>query len=135
MTKASAPLTLSRIKDKEDKVAPAGYIYNNLTSHHFYPVYVTNPKYGEIRAEPHIAMATFIKYATDYMYVSGTMGIGNKIRTIPVVVGRRACFYSWMTEESWRELQQGNKHKFAVNEVLSQLGDLRLTGEINWYCN
>ena len=32
-------------------------------------------------------------------------------------------------------MTRGNEHEFAVNEVLSQLGDRRLTGEVNRYCN
>ena len=73
--------------------------------------------------EPRIAMAKYVKYATDYTYVRGTMGIGHEVHTVPVTVGRRARFYARMMEGNWRELQRGNKHEFAVNEVLSQLGD------------
>ena len=43
--------------------------------------------------------------------------------------------YTCMTEVAWRELMKGNEHKFAVNEVLNQLGDLRLMGEVNHFCN
>ena len=125
----------SKIEEEEEDVAPAGYIYNDPRSCHFYPVYVKNLKFGETRIEPKIVLASFIKYATDYTYVSGTMGIGHKIHTIPVVVGRRAHFYEKVMAEQWRQLQRGNEHKFAVNKVLTQLGDLRLTGEVNQYRN
>ena len=80
-------------------------------------------------------LASFIKYTTDYTHVSGMMGIGHEIRTIPVVVGRRACFYEKVSVEQWRQLQRGNEHEFVVNKVLAQLGDLRLTGEVNRYRN
>ena len=125
----------SRVEDEEEDVAPAGYIFNDPQCGHFYPVYIENPKYGETRTEPRIAMAKYVKYATDYTYVKGTMGIGREVRTVPVTMGRRARFYTRMTEANWRELQGGNEHEFAVNEVLSQLGDRRLTGEVNRYRN
>ena len=80
-------------------------------------------------------LTSFIKYTTDYTYVSRTMGIGHEICTIPVVVGRRAHFYEKVSAEQWRQLQRDNEHEFAVNEVLTQLGDLRLTGEVNQYRN
>ena len=113
----------SRVEDKEEDVAPAGYIFNDPQCGHFYPVYIENPKYGETRTEPRIAMAKYVKYATDYTYVKGTMRIGHEVLTVLVTVGRRARFYARMTEANWRELQRGNEHEFAVNEVLSQLGD------------
>ena len=125
----------SHVEDKEEDVAPAGYIYNDPGSRHFYPVYVKNPKYRETRIEPKIALAGFIKYATDYTYVSRTMGIGHEICTIPIVVGRQARFYKRINAEQWRQLKRGNEHEFAVNEVLTQLGDLCLTGEVNRYRN
>ena len=63
------------------------------------------------------------------------MGIGHEICMIPVMVGRHARQYTCMTEAGWRELMRGNEHKFTVNKVLNQLGDLRLTGEINCFHN
>src|ERR1700761_8140169 len=123
----------SRVEDETEDVAPAGYVFNDPQCGHFYPIYVANPKFGETRTEPHIAMAKYVKYATDYTYIRGMMGIGHEVHTIPVTVRRRACFYACMTEENWRELQRDNEHEFAVNKVLSQLGDHQLTGEVNRY--
>ena len=125
----------SRVDKAEEDVALVGYVFNDPQCRHFYPIYIKNPKFGETCTEPCIAMAKYIKYTVNYTYVKGTMGIGHAVCTNPVTVGRRARFYTRMTEANWRELQRGNKHKFAVNEVLSQLGDCRLTGEVNRYHN
>ena len=78
----------SQVEDEIDEVAPVGYIFNDPQGQHFYPIYVNNPQYSESRVEPRISIATFIKYATDYTYISRTMSIGHEIRTLPVMVGR-----------------------------------------------
>ena len=86
------------IKEEIDEVALAGYIFNDPQGLHFYPIYINNPHFGETRVEPRISITTYIKYVTDYMYISGTMGIGHEICTIPVMVGWHARQYTHMTE-------------------------------------
>ena len=90
----------TRVKEAKEDVVPVGYVFNDPQSGHFYPVYIENPKFGETRMEPHITMTKYVKYAVNYTYVKGTMGIGREVRTVPVTVGRRAHFYARMTEES-----------------------------------
>jgi hypothetical protein len=111
--------------------APVGFIYNDPDSRHFYPVFVTNPMYSRWDNEPRIVMAKYIKYSSDYIHVTGTSGTGGDERTLPVQIGRRARSYKHMTTEMWRDFRRGSNKEFAINEALANVGDPKLTGEIN----
>src|ERR1700761_7946248 len=78
-------------------------------------------------------LAKYIKYSTDYRYAYGMLKKGGEVHDLPVKVGRRACHYTCMTENNWHDLMRGNEKEFAVNKALSEIGDLRLTGEINTF--
>ncbi|KAF8259936.1 hypothetical protein EI94DRAFT_1706684 [Lactarius quietus] len=67
------------------------------------------------------------------MTVTGTQLKGAVECTVPVMVGRRSRHYSTITAEQWRTLRRDSSSEFAVNEALADLGDIRLTGEINRY--
>ncbi|KAH9168795.1 hypothetical protein EDB89DRAFT_1909022 [Lactarius sanguifluus] len=112
-------------------LAPIGFIFNNLDSRLFYPIYVANPAYEEDRSQSRTILAKWIKYDPDYTQVHGTLGRNNTIRSVPVHVGRRARNYGLMTEAKWRKLLRGADEEFAINEALTEIGDPRLTGEVN----
>ncbi|KAH9159815.1 hypothetical protein EDB89DRAFT_2175623 [Lactarius sanguifluus] len=59
------------------------------------------------------------------------LGRNNTIRSVPVHVGRRARNYGLMTEAKWKKLLRGADEEFAINEALTEIGDPRLTGEVN----
>ncbi|KAH9163685.1 hypothetical protein EDB89DRAFT_2078554 [Lactarius sanguifluus] len=114
-------------------LTPTGFIFNNPDSCLFYPIYVTNPAY-EDRSQPRTILAKWIKYDLDYTYVHGTLGRDSTLRSVPVHVGRRACNYGLMTEAKWKKLLRGADEEFAINEALMEIGDPRLTGEVNQLC-
>src|SRR6201996_2923266 len=118
---------------EEDDTAPPGYLLNDPHCRHFYPIYLANPQFGTTREEPRMILAKYIKYSTDYRYAYSMLKKGGEVRDLPVKVGRRARHYTRMTENNWRDLMRGNEKEFAVNKALSEMGDLRLTGEINTF--
>jgi hypothetical protein len=63
---------------------PAGFIVNDPDSHHYYPVYVPNPMYGNWDEQDCTKVARYIQYKSDYTYVTGTEGQGYSQHTIPV---------------------------------------------------
>ena len=78
-------------------------------------------------------LAKYIKYSTDYRYAYGMLKKGGEIRNTPVQIGRRAHHYTRMTEANWRDLMRGNEKEFAINKALTEMGDLRLWGEVNTF--
>jgi hypothetical protein len=105
---------------------PAGFIVNDPDSCHYYPVYVPNPMYGT-------KVAWYIQYQTDYTYVTGTDGQGYSCCTIPVYIGRQTNCYAPMTSSKWREFAQGAPQEFIINKAVTEMGDLRIIGEVNRY--
>src|ERR1700761_6719743 len=118
---------------EEDDTAPPGYLLNDPQSRHFYPIYLTNPQFGTTREEPQMILAKYIKYSTNYHYTYSMLKKGGEVCNIPIKVGRRTRHYTRMTENNWHDLMRGNEKEFAVNKALSEMGDLRLTGEINTF--
>jgi hypothetical protein len=113
--------------------APVGFVPNNRDGRHFYPIYVRNPKFGKWDLEPKMVITSYIKYALDYTTVTGSMGQGHEERTLPVQVGRRVQYYTAMTTAMWRDLERGSSKEFAVNDCLADIGDARITGEVNHF--
>jgi hypothetical protein len=111
---------------------PEGFIFNNEDSRLFYPLYVKDSHYNHTEGGPRLMIAPFIKYSPDFTKVTGTEGRGFEQRTTDVQIGRRNPAYTMMSTDMWRTLQKG-EHEFVVNEALSEMGDLRLTGEVNRY--
>jgi hypothetical protein len=52
-------------------------------------------------------------------------------RTVPVYIGRKACFFQKMTTGKWNDLKRGSDQEFAVNEAVTMAADPRLKGELN----
>ncbi|KAF8258039.1 hypothetical protein EI94DRAFT_1816235 [Lactarius quietus] len=121
-------------EDGQEDDAPYGFIPNDPSSHHYYPIYVPNEWYvnGKV-AEPRAVLATYIKYSPDFSTVTGTQHKGASERTVPIMVGRRSCHYSTIIKAQWKTLQQESNSKFTVNEALVDLGDIHLIGEVNCY--
>jgi hypothetical protein len=76
-------------------------------------------------------LTPYIEYVTDYTKVTGTKGMGFKCRTIPVYIGKRAHHFQKMTTEKWRYLCHNTDTEFTINEALAEIGDPKLTGEVN----
>jgi hypothetical protein len=76
-------------------------------------------------------LAPYIQYSSDYTKVTGTEGVGFERRTIPVYIGKRARHFQKMTTEKWRYLRRDTDTEFTVNEALAEIGDPKLTGEVN----
>ena len=87
--------------------------------------------YGKWDAEEPMVVAKFVQYSADYMHVTGCNGKAYPRKTIPVYVGRRATNYGKVTAEQWRELRRGSPQEFMVNEVVADLNDARIVGELN----
>ena len=111
--------------------APQGFILNELDGRHFYPVHVPNPCYGKWDQEPRSTLAKYIQYNADYTYVTGTAGRGYSQHTIPVYIGRQTRFYTNMTPAKWWEFQCGALQEFLINEVIADMADPRIVGEVN----
>ena len=75
----------------------------------------------------------FIQYSPDFTKVTGTEGVSFEWRTIPVYIGRRSRAAQKMTTEKWKYLRRDTNTEFVVNEALAEIGDPRLTGEVNQY--
>ena len=108
---------------------PYGFILNNPTSKHNYPIYVHNKRYvsGQVK-EPRSVLVTYIKYSLNYTTVTGTQRKGQPECNIPVMVGRRSQSYSIIMPEQWKSLQRDTNSEFSVNEALAELGDINLVG-------
>jgi hypothetical protein len=113
--------------------APVGFVPNNRDGRHFYPIYVCNLKFSKWDLEPKMVIATYIKYSLDNTNITGLMGQGHEERTLPVQVGRMAKYYATMTTAMWRDLERGSSKEFTVNDCLADMGDARITGEINCF--
>ncbi|KAF8274211.1 hypothetical protein EI94DRAFT_1794428 [Lactarius quietus] len=114
--------------------APYGFIPNEPSSCHYYPIYVLNERYvsGEV-AKPRAVLATYIKYSPDFTMVTRTQCKGAPEHTVPIMVGRCSRHYSTITDMQWKTLQWESDSEFAVNEALADLEDICLIGEINRY--
>jgi hypothetical protein len=112
---------------------PAGFIVNDPDSHHYYPVYVPNPMYGNWDEQDCTKVARYIQHKSDYTYVTGTEGQGYSQHTIPIYIGRQTRHYSPMTASKWREFAQGALQEFIVNKVVAEMGDPCIIGEVNHY--
>jgi hypothetical protein len=106
---------------------PAGFIVNDPDSRHYYPMYRSWDK------QDHTKVARYIQYKSNYTYVTGTEGQGYSQCTIPVYIGRQTCHYAPMTASKWREFTQGTPQEFIMNEVVAEMGDPRIIGEVNRY--
>jgi hypothetical protein len=112
---------------------PAGFIVNDPDSHHYYPVYIPNPMYGNWDEQDCTKVAQYIQYQTNYTYVTGTDGQGYSRRTIPVYIGRQTNQYTPMTSSKWREFARGALQEFIINEAVAEMGDPHIIGEVNHY--
>ena len=121
------------VLEEDEDTAPTGYLINDPTSCHFYPIYLNNPSFGIECSQPRMILAKFLKYSTDYQYAYGMLKKGGEVCNTPVQVGRRAHSYMHMMEAQWRDLMRGNEKEFAINKALLEMGDLRLLGEINTF--
>ena len=132
---ALSSINFNRVADKADDGddAPVGYIINDPESRHYYPVYVPNLMYGNWDVEELMVVAKYIRYSPDYLHVSGCNGKAYKERTIPVYIGRKSNHYRRMNPTMWKELRRDSPQEFLVNEVVADLGDVRVTGELNRY--
>ena len=128
-------------KENQPPRAPVSYIPNIADSLYFYPIYVRNPAYRRPRnnndftpgREQRVILAPFIKYSTDYTHVFGTLGEGHEVRSLPVQLGKRVKFPRHIKPEEWKHLEAENEREFAINAVLTEINDPRLTGEITRY--
>ena len=75
----------------------------------------------------------YIKDSPDFTKVMGTEGVGFKHRTIPVYIRRRSRAVQKMTMEKWRYLHHDTDTEFVVNDTLAEIGNPRLTGEVNHF--
>ena len=116
---------------EDPDAAPQGFIFNELDGCHFYPIHVPNPNYGKWDQEPRSTLAKYIQYNTDYTYVTGTAGRGYSQHSIPVYIGRQTRFYTAMTTEQWREFLRGAPQEFLINEVIADMADPCIVGEVN----
>ena len=115
--------------DKDD--APVGFIPNDPTSRHYYPIYVPNPLFGKWDEQDRTKVAKYIQYNVDYTYVTGTEGRGYTQRTTPVYIGRRANTRSPMTKAKWEDFKRGSPREFVINEAIADMADPRIIGEVN----
>ena len=53
------------------------------------------------------------------------------MRTIPVLIGRKAQVYTPMTTAMWNEFKRGAPQEFMINEAVADMGDPRIVGEVN----
>ena len=113
--------------------APVGYIGNDPESRHYYPVYVPNPQYGKWDEEELMVVAKYIRYSTDYLFVTGCNGKAYPERTIPVYIGRKSNHYRRMNPTLWKELRRDSPQEFIINEAVADLGDPRVVAELNRY--
>ena len=111
--------------------APAGFIHNELDSHHFYPVHIPNPMYGKWDEERRTKVAKYIQYNADYTYVTGTEGRGYSQHTIPIYISRQTRYYTPMTAARWKEFRRGAPQEFLINEAIADMADPRVVGEVN----
>jgi hypothetical protein len=119
-------------EEEEDPYrAPPGFIPNSRDGWLFYPVYVKDSNYNPETGRSRTMLAPYIQYSTDYTKVTGTEGMGFEWRTIPVYIGKRAHHFQKMTTEKWRYLCRDTDTEFTVNEALAEIGDPKLTGEVN----
>jgi hypothetical protein len=119
-------------EEEEDPYrAPPGFIPNSRDGRLFYPVYVKDSNYDATAGGSCTMLAPYIQYSSDYTKVIGTEGVGFKRRTIPVYIGKRARHFQKMTTEKWRYLRRDTDTEFTVNEALAEIGDPKLTGEVN----
>ena len=112
---------------------PVGFIPNDHDGRHFYPVYVKDSHYDLAAGGACTMIAPFIQYSPDFTKVTGTEGLSFERRTIPVYIGRRSRAVQKMTTEKWKYLRRDTDTEFVVNEALAEIGDPRLTGEVNQY--
>jgi hypothetical protein len=112
---------------------PSGFIVNDPDSHHYYPVYIPNPMYGNWDKQDRTKVAQYIQYHPDYMYVTGTEGQGYSRCTIPIYIGRQTSRYTPMTSSKWKEFARGAPQEFIINEAVAEMGDPRIIGEVNRY--
>ena len=128
-------------KENQPPRPPVGFIPNILDSLLFYPIYIRNPAYHRPcddndftpGREQRVILAPFIKYSTDYTHVFGTLGEGQEIRSLAVQVGKRVKFPRHITAAEWKHLEAENEREFAINAVLTEINDPRLTGKITRY--
>jgi hypothetical protein len=119
-------------EEEEDPYrAPPGFIHNSRDGRLFYPVYVKDFNYDTAAGGSRTMLAPYIQYSSDYTKVTGTEGMGFKHRTIPVYIGKRARHFQKMTTEEWRYLRHDTDVEFTVNEALVEIGNPKLTGEVN----
>jgi hypothetical protein len=119
-------------EEEEDPYrAPPGFIPNCRDGRLFYPVYVKDSNYDATSGGSRTMLAPYIQYSSDYTKVTGTEGMGFERRTIPVYIGKRARHFQKMTTEKWRYLRRDTDTEFTVNEALAEIGDPKLTGEVN----
>jgi hypothetical protein len=119
-------------EEEEDPYrAPPGFIPNSRDGRLFYPVYVKDSNYDATSGGSRTMLAPYIQYSSDYTKVTGTEGMGFERRTIPVYIGKRARHFQKMTTEKWRYLRRDTDTEFTVNEALAEIGDPKLTGEVN----
>jgi hypothetical protein len=119
-------------EEEEDPYrAPPGFIPNSRDGRLFYPVYVKDSNYDATAGGIRTMLAPYIQYSSDYTKVTGTEGVGFERRTIPVYIGKRARHFQKMTTEKWRYLRRDTDTEFTVNEALAEIGDPKLTGEVN----
>ena len=111
--------------------APQGFILNELDGQHFYPIHVPKPRYEKWDHENHSILTRYIQYNTDYTYVTGTAGRGYTQHTIPVYIGRQTRFYTSMTPAKWQEFWHGAPQEFLINEVIADMADPQIVGEVN----
>ena len=63
----------------------------------------------------------------------GTLGEGQEVRSLAVQVAKRVKFPRQIKAAEWKHLEAENEREFAINTVLTEINDPRLTGEITRY--
>ena len=91
------------VQEEDEDTAPTGYLTNNTHSHHFYPIYLSNPLFSHRREQPCMVLAKYIKYSTNHKYAYRMIKKG-EVCNVPVQVGRRVHHYTCMMEANWRDL-------------------------------
>ena len=119
--------------EEDPYLPPASFIPNDHEGHNFYPVFVKDSHYDSAAGESHTMITPFIQYSPDFTKVTGTEGVGFEHWTIPVYIRRRSRAAQKMTTEKWKYLCHDMDTEFVVNKALAEIGDLRLTGEVNHF--
>ena len=63
----------------------------------------------------------------------GTLGEGQEVRSLAVQLGKQVQFPRHIKPEEWKHLEAENEREFAINAVLTEINDPRLTREITRY--